>query len=176
MCLHDTMTSADLLVDAFGRIKENVHGAVAGLTQDELAARLDPESNSIAWLVWHLTRVQDDHVADVAGTEQVWTAQGWVRRFDLPFDDADTGYGHDSDDVARLGAVPADLLLGYHDAVHARTVEYVSGLTDADLPRVVDTRWDPPVTLGVRLVSVIDDDTQHSGQAAFIRGALLRRR
>ncbi|WP_040789998.1 mycothiol transferase [Nocardia paucivorans] len=170
------MTSADLLVDAFGRIRENVHGAVSGLTQEELAARLDPKANSIAWLVWHLTRVQDDHIADVAATEQAWTAQGWVRRFDLPFDDADIGYGHTAEEVARLGDAPADLLLDYHDAVHARTVDYIAGLTDADLPRVVDTRWDPPVTLGVRLISVIDDDTQHCGQAAFIRGILLRRR
>ncbi|WP_378733142.1 DUF664 domain-containing protein [Nocardia brasiliensis] len=170
------MTSADLLVDAFGRVRENVHAAVSGLTRDELAARLDPGANSIAWLVWHLTRVQDDHIADVAGSEQVWTAAGWAERFGLPFDDAATGYGDNPDDVAELGAVSADLLLGYHDAVHARTVDYVSGLTDADLPRVVDTRWDPPVTLGVRLISVVDDDIQHAGQAAFIRGVLLRRR
>ena len=50
----------------------------------------------------------------------------------------------------------------------------MSGLTDADLPRVVDERWDPPVTLGVRLVSVISDCLQHAGQAAFVRGILLR--
>ncbi|MEU7214196.1 mycothiol transferase [Nocardia iowensis] len=170
------MTSADLLVDAFGRVRENVHAAVPGLTRDELAARLDPGANSIAWLVWHLTRVQDDHIADAAGSEQVWTAAGWAERFGLPFDDAATGYGDNPDEVAQLGAVSADLLLGYHDAVHARTVDYVSGLTDADLPRVVDTRFDPPVTLGVRLISVVDDDIQHAGQAAFIRGVLLRRR
>jgi uncharacterized damage-inducible protein DinB len=170
------MTSAELLVDAFGRIRENVHRAVVGLTQDELAARIDPGANSIAWLIWHLTRVQDDHVADVAGVEQVWTAAGWVKRFDLPFDDAATGYAHGSADVAALGEVPADLLLGYHDTVHAQTIGYVSALTDADLPRIVDIRWDPPVTLAVRLISVIDDDIQHSGQAAFIRGVLLRRR
>ncbi|MFE3025583.1 mycothiol transferase [Nocardia tengchongensis] len=170
------MTSADLLVDAFGRVKENVHGAVAGLTQDELAARPDPDANSIAWLIWHLTRVQDDHVADVAGIEQVWTTQGWAKRFDLPFDDAAHGYGHSSADVAQLATVPAELLLGYYDAVHDQTIAYVSTLTDADLPRIVDTRWDPPVTLGVRLISVIDDDIQHSGQAAYIRGILLRRR
>ncbi len=176
MCLHTSMTSTDLLVDAFGRIKENVHGAVAGLTQEELAARLDPGANSIAWLIWHLTRVQDDHVADVAGTEQVWTAAGWARRFDLPFDESATGYGDGPDAVAALDGVPAESLLGYHDAVHDRTVEYVRTLTDADLPRIVDTRWDPPVTLGVRLISVVDDDIQHSGQAAFIRGVLLRRR
>ncbi|WP_458687904.1 mycothiol transferase [Nocardia tengchongensis] len=170
------MTSADLLVDAFGRVKENVHGAVAGLTQDELAARPDPDANSIAWLIWHLTRVQDDHVADVAGIDQVWTTQGWAERFDLPFDDAAHGYGHSSADVAQLANVPAELLLGYYDAVHDQTITYVSALTDADLPRIVDTRWDPPVTLGVRLISVIDDDIQHSGQAAYIRGMLLRRR
>ncbi|MFJ9363643.1 DUF664 domain-containing protein [Nocardia sp. NPDC101769] len=170
------MTSADLLVDSFGRIKENVHGAVAGLTPVELAARPDGDSNSIAWLIWHLTRVQDDHIADVAGLEQVWTAQGWVKRFDLPFDDSATGYAHSSAEVARLDGVSADLLLGYFDAVHDQTIGYVSTLTDADLPRIVDTRWDPPVTLGVRLISVVDDDIQHSGQAAYIRGMLLRRR
>jgi uncharacterized damage-inducible protein DinB len=174
--LHDVMTSAELLIDAFGRIRENVHAAVAGLTQDELAARIDADANSIAWLVWHLSRVQDDHVADVAGLEQAWTAAGWAKCFDLPFRDASIGYGHSSADVAKLGGVPADLLLGYYDAVHAQSIDYVSGLTDADLPRVVDTRWNPPVTLGVRLISVIDDDIQHSGQAAFIRGILLRRR
>ncbi|NNH70519.1 DUF664 domain-containing protein [Nocardia uniformis] len=170
------MTSAELLVDAFGRIRENVHGAVAGLTEEELGLRLEPEANSIAWLVWHLTRVQDDHIADAAGTEQVWTSEKWAARFGLPFDEQATGYGHGSAEVAALEGISVGLLLGYHDAVHARTVEYVAGLTDADLPRVVDTRWDPPVTLGVRLISVVDDDIQHSGQAAFIRGVLLRRR
>lgn len=170
------MTSAELLVDAFGRVRENVHGAVAGLSQEELAARVEPGANSIAWLIWHLTRVQDDHVAEVAGIEQVWTAAGWAKRFELPFDDAATGYGHGSAEVAELGDVSAELLIGYFDAVHAQTVDYVSKLVDADLPRIVDTRWDPPVTLGVRLISVVDDDIQHSGQAAFIRGLLLRRR
>lgn len=170
------MTSAELLVDAFGRVRENVHGAVAGLRQDELAARIDPDANSIAWLIWHLTRVQDDHIADVAGLEQVWTAAGWAKRFELPFGDAATGYGHGEVEVAELGRISADLLLGYYDAVHEQTIDYVCGLTDAELPRIVDTRWNPPVTLGVRLISVVDDDIQHSGQAAFIRGVLLRRR
>ncbi|MFG1791093.1 DUF664 domain-containing protein [Nocardia sp. NPDC049149] len=170
------MTSADLLADAFGRIKDNVHAAVAGLTRDELSARLDPGANSIAWLAWHLTRVQDDHIADVAGLEQVWTSAGWAARFDLPFDDAATGYGDEPADIAHLDAVSAELLLGYYDAVHAQTLGYVAGLTDADLPRIVDTRWNPPVTLGVRLISVVDDDIQHAGQAAFLRGVLLRRR
>lgn len=169
------MTSADLLVDCFGRIRETVLGVFKGLSQEQLAYRVDGTSNSIAWLVWHLTRVQDDHLADAAGTDQMWTSQGWAERFALPFDRLDIGYGHRSDDVSALGTASADLLAGYYEAVHEQTIRYVAGLTDADLARIVDDRWDPPVSLGVRLVSVISDDLQHAGQAAFLRGIILRR-
>jgi hypothetical protein len=93
----------------------------------------------------------------------------------LAIDKRATGYGDGVADVARIAA-PADLLTGYYDAVHEQTLRYVAGLTDADLSRVVDTSWDPPVTLGVRLVSVISDDLQHAGQAAYLRGVILRTR
>ncbi|KOX21062.1 MULTISPECIES: mycothiol transferase [unclassified Streptomyces] len=169
------MNSAGLLVDSFGRVREAVHGAVEGLTEDELAVRTDPDANSIAWLVWHLTRVQDDHLAGAFGTEQLWTAEGWADRFGLPFPEEATGYGQTPAQAGRVRA-PADLLLGYHDAVHDRTAELVGAVTDADLDRVVDAAWDPPVTLGVRLVSVIADDLQHAGQAAYARGAVERGR
>jgi uncharacterized damage-inducible protein DinB len=168
------MTSADLLTDAFGRIREEVHLAVDGLSRPDLAYRLDRDANSIAWLVWHLTRVQDDHVAEVAQLEQVWTSKGWADKFGLPFGRPATGYDHDSSEVAAVQA-DAELLTAYHDAVYKQTLRYVATVTDADLPRVVDESWDPPVTLGVRLVSVISDDLQHAGQAMFIRGILLRR-
>jgi hypothetical protein len=169
------MTStADLIVDAFGRIREEVHGVLDGLTHEQLAHRLSDDANSIAWLVWHLSRIQDDHVADVAGIEQVWTAQGWANRFDLPFDVDATGYGHSSEEVAAVRA-PASLLADYYDAVHAQTMQYVPALTGAELDRVVDESWDPPVTVAVRLVSVIGDDLQHVGQAAFVRGIVLSR-
>ena len=167
------MTSADLLTDAFGRIREEVHLAVDNLSRQQLTYRVDPAANSIAWLVWHLTRIQDDHVCEVAHREQAWTSQGWADRFALPFARGATGYGHDLREVAAVQA-DAELLTGYHDAVFEHTIRYVATLTDADLPQVVDESWDPPVTLGVRLVSVISDDLQHVGQAAFIRGFLLR--
>ena len=170
------MTSADLLVDAFGRIREAVHQVVGGLTPEQLAFRIDGQANSIAWLVWHLTRIQDDHVADAAQAEQVWTSRGWVERFQLPFHPRATGYGHKAKEVAAVQVKSGDLLVGYHDAVHEQTIQYVAGLTDADLGRIVDESWDPPVTLGVRLVSVIADDLQHAGQAAFVRGVVERRR
>jgi uncharacterized damage-inducible protein DinB len=169
------MEVADLLVDAFERVRESVHDAVEGLTEEQLTARLDPEANTIAWLVWHLARVQDDHVSAVAGVEQVYTEQGWVQRFGLPFEPGAIGYGHTSADVAAVRVAEPALLTGYYDAVHDQTVRYVRGLTGPDLDRVVDEAWDPPVTLGVRLVSVVNDATQHVGQAAFVRGVLERR-
>jgi hypothetical protein len=166
------MTSAELLTDAFDRIAEVVHEAVEGLTASQLAARLDQDANSIAWLCWHLARVQDDHVAGAFGVPQVWTEYG--KRFELPFAPSDIGYGQSSQQVSQVRVASADVLTGYYDAVHEQTIALVSGLTDADLPRVVDENWDPPVTLSVRLVSVISDCLQHAGQAAFIRGILLR--
>lgn len=165
-------STADLLIDLFGRVRDVVHRSVDGLDAYQLGFRVDGEANSIAWLVWHLSRVQDDHVADVAGTGQEWHAGGWHEQFGLPFDRDATGYGHSSEDVAAVRVGGPDKLLGYHDAVHDRTVRYIGGLTDSDLDRVVDTGWDPPVTLGVRLISVASDDLQHAGQAAFVNGLL----
>ena len=162
------MDVAELLLDAFDRIRGLVGSVVDGLDEDELAARPNDRANSIAWLVWHLSRIQDDHVADAAGTDQVWRG-GWAERFGLDLDPDDTGYGHSSADVAAVRA-PADLLRGYHDAVADRTAAFVRGLSAADLDRVVDPNWDPPVTLGVRLVSVVSDCLQHLGQAAYARG------
>jgi hypothetical protein len=166
----------DVLVDAFGRARGDAARAVDGLSADELSWRADSDANPIAWLVWHLTRVQDDHVADLAGTEQVWTADGWARRFDLPLEDSSIGYGHTSEQVAAVRVDDPALLTGYLDAVHERTVAYLRTLRGEDLDEVIDERWDPPVTRGVRLVSVVDDDIQHAGQAAYLAGLVQRRR
>jgi len=163
------MTSAQLLTDAFERIRQGVHEVLENSTPAALLARVGDQGNSVAWLVWHLTRIQDDHLAGITGAEQVWTAAGWDRRFDLPLDPSDTGYGHGPREVAAVRA-DAENLRGYFDAVHGATIGFVESVSDGDLDRVVDTRWDPPVTMGVRLVSVIADDLQHVGQAAYVKG------
>jgi uncharacterized damage-inducible protein DinB len=168
------MTSADLLLDAFGRVRDTVVEAVMGLTPKQLAFRPGPDANSIVWLVWHLSRIQDDHIAGVMQAEQVWTSQGWAPRFGLPEGSLDTGYGHSSGQVATVKVDSAEVLTAYYDAVHERTLRFVATVTDDDLPRVVDEGWDPPVTLAVRLISVINDDLQHAGQAMYLRGMIER--
>jgi hypothetical protein len=167
------MLTTDLIEDAFGRVDQAVHAVLLGAGPDLLEYRADHEANTIAWLVWHLTRVQDSHIAGLAQEPQLWTAAGWQKRFALPFTAAATGYGHDADEVAAV-RVGGDLLLSYFDAVHDRTLAYLGTLHEDDFSRVVDTSWTPPVTLAVRLVSVFSEDLEHAGQAAYVRGLALR--
>lgn len=169
------MEVGEVLADAFTRGRDLVRRVSEGLDAEALAYRPDPDANSIAWLVWHATRVHDDHVAEIAGQEQVWTANGWAERFDLPFDPAATGFGHSSEEVGAVRPDGPELLVGYHEDVVARTHAFLDGVTPDDLDRIIDRRWDPPVSVGVRLVSVINDQTQHLGQAAYVRGMLERR-
>jgi len=146
-----------------------VHRVLKDVQAEALTFRADPEANTIAWLIWHLTRVQDAQISTLMGGEQLWSSGGWVDRFDLPFDPGATGYGQSPDDVGGVRA-GAELLAAYYDAVHARTASYVSALTEEVLAEVVDSRWNPPVTRSMRLVSTLSDDLQHAGQAAFVRG------
>jgi uncharacterized damage-inducible protein DinB len=169
------MDAIGLLQDAFERVTGSVHAAVEGLSDEDLVWRPDPEANTIGWLVWHLTRIQDDHLADITDREQVWATGDWAPRFDLPEGSMDHGYGHTSEQVAALQPESADVLLAYHDAVASAIADDLVTLDEAALDRVIDERWDPPVTVAVRLVSVVDDAMQHTGQAAYVRGLLERR-
>jgi len=161
----------DVLSDAFARIQEEVHVVVEDLDSKGLAFRPSDDANSIGWLVWHLARVQDDHISELANVEQVWVKGGWAETFALPYDKSATGYGHTSEEVAQLEVIP-EQLLGYYDTVHTHTLDFIQKLRDDDYERPVDDSYDPPVTLATRLVSVLSDDLQHIGQAAFVRGLL----
>ncbi|GGK03441.1 hypothetical protein GCM10010123_36720 [Pilimelia anulata] len=168
------MDVAGLLRELYGRLPDLVRAAVTDLTPDRLGFAPAAGANPAGWLVWHLSRVQDHHVAALLGADQLWVAGGWAPRFGLDPDPENTGYGHTPDEVAAVRPESWQVLVEYHAAVHERTADYLAGLTPADLDRVVDRAWDPPVTLGVRLVSIADDGLQHAGQAAYLRGLLDR--
>ena len=169
------MTDVDaaqaLLLDAFGRIRDGVAELTDGLDEATATYRPDPGANTIAWLIWHLSRVEDESIADLAGAEAVWPR--WRERFALPLDDNATGYGMTPEEVGQV-RVSADLLAGYHAEVHEATERYLTGLTTEELGRVVDRNWDPPVTAAVRLVSVVDDEAMHIGQAGYVKGMAER--
>ncbi|BCJ77345.1 hypothetical protein CS0771_68890 [Catellatospora sp. IY07-71] len=162
----------ELLADLYERLPEMIGEAVEGLTAEQLHWAPAPGANSIGWLVWHLTRVQDHHVAELLGEDQVWVSGDWAARCGLKPDPDNTGYGHKPKQVAAVRPEGPEVLVEYYEAVAARTRDLITGLTPAELDRVVDERWDPPVTLGVRLVSIANDDTAHAAQAAYVRGIL----
>ncbi len=166
------MDVASLLLELYGRIPPLALGALEGVDLDRLTERPSPGANTIAWLVWHLARVQDEHVAELLGVDQLWVGGDWARRFGLDPDPSNTGFGHSAEEVATVRPEGPEALLEYLDAVDRRTRTMLEDLVPEDLDRIVDRRWDPPVTLGVRLVSVADDSLQHAGQAAFLRGLL----
>lgn len=165
-----SMETSELLEDSFGRIGTIVAAVLDGLEPEKLNWRPGGTGNSIAWLLWHLCRAQDEQLADVAGAESVWAADGYAARFGFDLDPADTGYGHSHAQVSAVQLDSTELLREYHEAVLARSLEFVRQLDGAALDKIVDQRWNPPVTLGVRLVSIVDDCIQHGGQAAYVKG------
>jgi Protein of unknown function (DUF664) len=170
------METRDVLADAYTRISEIVHRAAGGLDAEGLVYRPEPGSNSIAWLVWHLTRIQDDHVSDITGDGQLWVTGDWASQLGLSADAGNNGQGDGPDQVAAVDPDDSDALLSYHDAVAARTHGYLATVDAEELDRIIDTSYDPPISVGVRLVSVISDNIQHAGQARYLRGIVDRLR
>jgi len=166
------VNAKDVFDEAFGRLPGLVTRAVKDLTPEQLRQAPAEGANTIGWLVWHLTRIQDGHLSELTGDEQVYLTGDWAPRVGLKPDPSETGYGHSAAEVAAVRPESWHVLADYYAAVHARTTAYLAGRSAADFDEVVDEAWDPPVTLGVRLVSVISDDIQHAGQAAYVRGLL----
>ena len=163
----------DLILDGYGRVLEELELALDGLTEADLDEQPNPDCNSMGWLAWHLTRVQDEHVADLMGEKQLWTKDNWHARFNRPADPKDIGWGHTSEQVASFRSPGVEVMLGYHRAVLERTKDYITGLSAAELDRELDEPWFQPLpTVGVRLVSVMSDNLQHVGQIAYVRGLL----
>lgn len=166
------MEVASLLLEIYGRVPPLAGEAVDGLSAAQLTESPGPGANTIAWLIWHLARVQDHHIAELLESEQLWSAGDWAARFGLEPDPTNTGYGHSPDQVAAVRPEGPAVLTDYLAAVDSQTRRFLENLGPDDLDRIVDRRWDPPVTMGVRLVSIADDCLQHVGQAAFVRGLI----
>lgn len=167
------MTWRDLIVDGYDRLPALMREALSGLTIADLKRQPHRDCNSLGWTAWHLTRVQDSQIADLMGAEQLWTKDGWHRRFKRPADPEDTGYGHTPEEVRAFESPGVKTQLDYLRATVARTRRYLGSLSPSALDRTLDEPWFEPLpTVGVRIVSVLADCHQHAGQASYIRGLL----
>jgi len=169
------MNVSDFAADALANMSVRLIAGLDGLSVEEQCYRPDADANSIAWLAWHLIRVQDHHIAHLEGGSQLWVEDGWDLKMGLSSDLEDHGYGHSSEQVGALVPTSATVLAEYQVAVAARTESYVRGLSDEDLDEIIDRSWDTPVTRGVRLISVVNETAQHVGQISYVRGLVERR-
>ena len=163
----------DMMIDGYGRIMEILERAIDGLSQDDLNWQPKPDCNSMGWLAWHLTRVQDDHLADLIGEEQLWIKDGWHAKFNRPAEKKDIGFGHTPEDVTAFKSPDAGTVLAYHRAVMERSQKFFATLSKTDLDRELNEPWFQPLpTVGVRLISVLGDNLEHAGQVSYVRGML----
>ena len=165
----------DLLLELYGRIPEHVHQAVDGLTVEELTATPEPGCNPIGWIVWHLTRVQDHHVAELLDQPQIWESGDWARRFGVDPDPQNTGFGHGPEEVAAIRPEGPEVLAEYYAAVAARTDDLVRTLDlDVSFP-LPEAPWFPPgAQRSVRraLMHIAAETAQHAGHADILRETL----
>jgi hypothetical protein len=163
----------DLIIDGFGRVLELLEPALEGLSQADLDHQPKADCNSIGWIVWHLTRVQDSQIADLTKEEQVWVKDKWYARFNRAADPVDTGSGHGPEEVAAFSSPPSPVLLEYYRATLEQTKRYLLTQSLSGLDRQLDEPWyQPPPTLGVRIISVMADCLQHSGEVGYLRGLI----
>jgi hypothetical protein len=166
------VNASEFLLELYGRTPPLARRVVDGLRAGQLTEQIAPSANTIAWLIWHVGRVQDHHVAEILGVGQLWSAGTWASGFGLDPDPSNTGYGHSTGEMLAVRPESDAVVCDYLEAVSARTASMLRDMSEVDLDRIVDRAWDPPVTLGVRLASVAADNLQHVGQAAYVRGIL----
>ena len=167
------MDGRAVIEDGISRGRGVLDRALEGLDADALQYRPAAEANPIGWLAWHIGRVEDMHVADLMGTEQLWTAEGFHERFGMAPDAQNYGTGNTLEQVNEVSAPSVEVLHQYLDAVTARTDAYLAQLSDSDLGRELDEpQWTPRPTVGVRLNSLIHHVAHHGAQVAYLRGLL----
>jgi hypothetical protein len=172
----NAMEWQELIVDGYDRLPDLMKEALSGLSIADLDWQPHRDGNSLGWTAWHLTRVQDSQIAELAGQAQLWLGDGWHKRFRRGADAEDTGYGHSVEQVRAFGSPSAKVQLDYLRRVVDRTKQYLVSLAPADLDRELNEPWQQPLpTVGVRIVSILADCHQHAGEASYIRGLVKGR-
>ncbi|MGT2907226.1 mycothiol transferase [Streptococcus dentiloxodontae] len=170
------MTYLEMLIDSVNRARERFLRMLDGVTVVEAnafpAAETAAQIKSLTWLAWHTARELDFQVADLASQEPVWFSQGWKEAFHLDLPDDTQDWCHSLEEAQKVQVPNLDILRGYLNAAADMTVAYLNSLDEKSLDDIIDASWNPPVTRGVRLVSVIDDAAMHSGQAIYARRLL----
>jgi len=170
------MDAKELLLRSLNQSQEYLTKyGLDGLTQEEVAWSLGPECNSIAFILWHIARVEDIFVRrHCQRKEELYEAEGWWEKLGTPA--RETGYGYRESGygytVEQLQAWPVpklETLRGYADSVRNHTLAFLERLSSEKLDEMP---WpDRPLdSIGAALCHMSTEIALHVGQITYLRG------
>ncbi|MGE3536690.1 MAG: DinB family protein [Candidatus Tectimicrobiota bacterium] len=166
------MPAFEGLLTALERNWEMVDATLAPLDEAIMARRPTEQCNSIAWILWHMTRVVDTFIhTRLRAQAQLWIKDGWAGQFGMPADPDERGVGWTAAQVVNWSAPARSVQLGYYEALKQATRTYLRSLSDADLEvRRVIPPVPEPRSVAAALGQMTWDNVAHGGQIAYLRG------
>ena len=166
--MSDTVTT----ISALQRNWAMVDQSLSNLDDATMASLPNAETNSIAWLLWHMNRVVDRFVNErFQDKPQIWVADSWYEKFGMPANPDDNGRGWTSEQVGAWQPPAKEVMVGYYDSVKANALNYVGSLSAADLEKQVPFPAPPnTLPLGEALGVLVFDNIVHGGQIAYVKG------
>ena len=166
------MAANEGLLIAHQRNWEMIDVALETLDDSLLARQPAEDCNSVAWIMWHMSRVVDTFIhTRLQGSPQLWLECGWAQKFGMDADPEDRGVGWTGEQVSAWKVPAKDVQLGYYNAVKAAAEKYISSLSDADLQviSVIPPTLEPR-SVAAALGQMTWDAVAHGGQIAYLRG------
>ncbi len=162
------MQAQDVFRWSLNRSNEYLTAALEGLTQPEFCWKPDPESNCAAFIMWHMTRVEDFFVNRVIqrGTE-VYEAQGFREKMGLPA--KDTGNSYTLEKILAWPVPKLEDMRAYNNAVRKTTFALLDTIAPAKLDEVLNPERSKE-SVGEMLSRITTEAAHHTGQIAYLRG------
>ena len=165
------MSATEITMSALSRNWGMVDKALEDVDDAMLGDRPNDESNSMGWLLFHMSRIVDRFVHTwCQETPQVWIKDGWHEKFGLDDDLNNTGGGWTKEQVATWQLPPKESVVGYYESVKAAATKYIESLSASDMERQLEIPPRPPMSVGTFLGIVVFDNCVHGGQIAYLRG------
>ena len=165
------MGATDIYLEAIKRSDADLRRALEGLTTEDVRKQPAGEgSNPISWLVWHLTRTRDNISSSIVGRKPLWESEGWGAKFGM----SDGIPSFKPDNVHTFDPKSIETLTGYFEAVAANSLKIIEGLQESDMSRMVESTIPgrPAQPVVGRLAVILNDNIQHVGQVAYLRGLI----
>ena len=124
------------------------------LTPEEYCVMPTAKDETIAWVLWHIARIEDITMGILVGGGEQLFDDAWKNQLNAPL--TDTGNALTDDEIIELSRrLDIGKLMEYRNAVGQRTREIVKSLTADDMTRKVSAK-------GLDAISLAGGVTDHA--------------